>query len=104
MRRLITRERLHSARIHEHVTVFEPQLHTRLDPTVQIWLRDSQQWLEGLSGTIRREAYLMAYSDAFYLACLALLGCAVGALLLRSHKAMAGAWLGSDERLVHWRL
>ncbi|HCL51758.1 MAG TPA: EmrB/QacA family drug resistance transporter [Pseudomonas sp.] len=81
-----TRERLHSARIHEHVTVFEPQLHTRLDPTVQTWLWHSQQWLEGLSGTIRREAYLMAYSDAFYLACLALLGCAVAALLLRSHK------------------
>lgn len=81
-----TRERLHSARIHEHVTVFEPQLHARLDPTVQTWLWHSQQWLEGLSGTIRREAYLMAYSDAFYLACLALLGCAVAALLLRSHK------------------
>ncbi|GLO15662.1 hypothetical protein PPUJ20028_42470 [Pseudomonas putida] len=43
--------------------------------------------LEGLAGTIRREAYLMAYSDAFYLACLALAGCAVAALLLRAKRA-----------------
>nr|WP_314480413.1 DHA2 family efflux MFS transporter permease subunit [uncultured Pseudomonas sp.] len=78
-----SRERMHSARIHEHVTVFEPQLQARLDPAMQTWLAHPQQWLEGLSATIRREAYLMAYSDAFYLACLALLGCALAALLLR---------------------
>jgi DHA2 family multidrug resistance protein len=40
-----------------------------------------------LAATIRREAYMMAYSDAFYLACLALIGCAVAALLLRTQRS-----------------
>lgn len=79
-----TRERFHSERIHEQVTVFEPGVQERISPTVQSWLPHQQQMLEGLAGTIRREAYLMAYSDAFYLACLALVGCAIAALLMRS--------------------
>ncbi|MFP3354989.1 hypothetical protein R0K04_26955, partial [Pseudoalteromonas sp. SIMBA_153] len=74
----------HSERIHEQVTVFEPGMQERINQTVQSWLPHQQQLLEGLAATIRREAYLMAYSDAFYLACLALVGCAVAALLLRS--------------------
>ncbi|MNW13808.1 hypothetical protein D3C71_2118550 [compost metagenome] len=58
----------------------------RISQTVQSWLPAQQQALEGLAATIRREAYLMAYSDAFYLACLALIGCAVAALLLRTRQ------------------
>lgn len=81
---MATRERFHSERIHEQVTVFEPGMQERINQTVQSWLPHQQQLLEGLAATIRREAYLMAYSDAFYLACLALVGCAVAALLLRS--------------------
>lgn len=82
-----TRERFHSERIHEQVTVFEPAVQERVNQTVQSWLPHQQQVLEGLAATVRREAYLMAYSDAFYLACLALLGCAVAALLLRAQRA-----------------
>jgi len=47
-------------------------------------LPHQQQVLEGIAGVIRREAYLMAYSDAFYVSCLALAGCAVAALALRA--------------------
>ena len=82
-----TRERYHSERIHEHVTVFAPSVQERISQTVQSWLPAQQQALEGVAATIRREAYLMAYSDAFYLACLALIGCAVAALLLRTQRS-----------------
>ncbi|MNG34694.1 hypothetical protein D3C84_1212510 [compost metagenome] len=44
-----------------------------------------QQVLEGLIHTVRREAYLMAYSDAFYVSCIALILCGVAALALRQH-------------------
>lgn len=84
---MATRERFHSERIHEQVTVFEPTVQERVNQTVQSWLPHQQQVLEGLAATVRREAYLMAYSDAFYLACLALVGCAVAALLLRAQRA-----------------
>lgn len=81
-----TRERFHSERIHEQVTLFEPSVQARINQTVQSWLPPQQQMLEALEATIRREAYLMAYSDAFYLACLALVGCALAALLLRARQ------------------
>ncbi|WP_242025124.1 hypothetical protein, partial [Pseudomonas aeruginosa] len=32
---------------------------------------------------VRQQAYLMAYSDAFYLSCVALLACALASLMLR---------------------
>lgn len=82
-----TRERYHSERIHEHITVFSPALQERLNRTMDSWLPQQQQILEGLAATIRREAYLMAYSDAFYVACLALIGCALAALALRTRRA-----------------
>ncbi|RZI87323.1 MAG: DHA2 family efflux MFS transporter permease subunit [Pseudomonas sp.] len=82
-----SRERLHSERLHEHVTLFSPALQERIGQPMQSWLLQQQQLLEGLAGTIRREAYLMAYSDAFYVSCLALTACALAALLLRSERA-----------------
>ncbi|MBK5001181.1 DHA2 family efflux MFS transporter permease subunit [Pseudomonas sp. S31] len=82
-----TRERYHSERVHEHITAFSPALHERLGQAMQTWLPHQQQMLEALAATVRREAYLMAYSDAFYLSCLALLGCALAALLLRAKRS-----------------
>ncbi|WP_342648859.1 DHA2 family efflux MFS transporter permease subunit [Pseudomonas sp. REB1044] len=80
-----TRERVHSERIHEHVTVFSAGVQERIGQ--QTWLAHPQQMLEMLATTVRREAYLMAYSDAFFLACLALTGCALASLLLRGRRA-----------------
>lgn len=42
------------------------------------------QALALIDRSVREQAYLMAYSDAFYLSCVALLGCAFAALLLRN--------------------
>lgn len=77
------RERFHSERINDSVTAFAPGVQERLGEAVHTWLPAQQQALQVLATTLRREAYLMAYSDAFYLACLALLGCAVATLLMR---------------------
>ncbi|MDI9793249.1 hypothetical protein QM335_31275, partial [Pseudomonas aeruginosa] len=41
------------------------------------------QALALLDHGVRQQAYLMAYSDAFYLSCVALLACALASLMLR---------------------
>lgn len=81
------RERFHSARIGEQVTVFSPQLQERLGEPVNEWLPEQAQALARLGEHVRHEAFLMAYGDAFYLAFVALLVCAGAALLLRTGKA-----------------
>lgn len=80
------RERMHSERIGESVTVFSQSVQARLGAPLHSWLPDGQMALSQLAGTIRREAYLMAYSDAFWLACMALIGCAVATVLMRTSK------------------
>lgn len=77
------RERFHSERIGEGVTAFAPAVQERIGEVVGFWLPDQQGALALLGKTIQREAWLMAYSDAFYVACMALLGCACAALLMR---------------------
>ena len=85
------RERFHSERVGESITLFSPSLQERLragmaDSEAFIFnelMPAQQQVLEGLVHTVRREAYLMAYSDAFYVSCIALVLCGVAALALR---------------------
>lgn len=80
------RERFHSERIGESLTVFDTALQQRL-PTgiVDAQSPDDLGVLALLDQSIRQQAYLMAYSDAFYVACVALAVCAVASLLLRQH-------------------
>ncbi|KAF1054687.1 MAG: Multidrug export protein EmrB [Stenotrophomonas maltophilia] len=79
------RERFHSERIGESLTLFEPGLQQRLpEPVLQAQLPDHQSVLGLLDATIRQQAYLLAYSDAFFIACVALLACAVASLALRA--------------------
>ncbi|MCP1625149.1 MDR family MFS transporter [Pseudomonas nitroreducens] len=86
------RERFHSERIGEQVTLFSPALQERLqdDPGgafgLNEWLPAQAEALARLGAHIRHEAFLMAYGDAFYLSFLALLACAVAALALRSNR------------------
>ncbi|UFH48218.1 MDR family MFS transporter [Pseudomonas sp. KNUC1026] len=80
------RERMHSERIGESVTVFSQSVQARLGAPLHSWMPDSQMALSQVAGTLRREAYLMAYSDAFWLACVALSGCALATLLMRSAR------------------
>jgi MFS transporter, DHA2 family, multidrug resistance protein len=77
---LDVREKFHSFRLGESVTIFNSAAVERLAVlTEQFVLRGSEvvtagrQALGALAGTIRREAYVMGYSDCFYL---------LGALLL----------------------
>ncbi|KAA6179512.1 multidrug efflux MFS transporter [Pseudomonas veronii] len=82
---VVVRERVHAARINESVTVFDPALQQRLpgEGVLQAQLPDQQWALQILDQGIHHQAFLMAYSDAFYLACVALTLCAVAALMLR---------------------
>ena len=80
------RERFHSDRITETVNEFSSSVQDRLGAEVHTWLPAQQQALEMLGKTVRREAFLMAYGDAFYVACLALIGCAVAAFLMRRQR------------------
>lgn len=86
------RERFHSERIGEQVTLFAPALQERVqgDPggafALNEWLPEQAETLARLGAHIRHEAFLMAYGDAFYLSFLALLACAVAALALRGNR------------------
>ena len=82
---MVVRERVHSARIGESLTVFDPALQQRLPGggVLQEQLPEHQVVLGLLDQGVRHQAFLMAYSDAFFLACVALAMCAVAALLLR---------------------
>lgn len=71
---LITwREHLHSVRIGEAVTPYALATQDRLSDLTQMFMARGadtvtagQQALTALSNTVRREAYVMAYNDAFY--------------------------------------
>lgn len=65
---VVVRERVHSARIGESVTVFEPALQQRLPGGGMLdeQLPDHQVVLNLLDQGIRHQAFLMAYSDAFF--------------------------------------
>ncbi|HHX2075696.1 TPA: MDR family MFS transporter [Pseudomonas aeruginosa] len=78
------RERFHSERIGETLTIFDGALQQRLGGgQVRIQLPEQQQALALLDHGVRQQAYLMAYSEAFYLSCVALLACALASLMLR---------------------
>ena len=82
---VVVRERVHSARIGESVTLFDSALQQQLpgDGVLQEQLPEHQVVLSLLDQSVRHQAFLMAYSDAFFLACVALAACAVAALMLR---------------------
>mgnify|MGYP005982933045 CR=1 FL=1 len=80
------RERFHGQRINESLTLFDAPVQQRLPGGVL----DAQapahlQVLAQLDQTVHQQAYLMAYSDAFYVSCVALAVCALASLLLRQH-------------------
>jgi DHA2 family multidrug resistance protein len=71
---LTNREHFHSARIGEAVSLAAPATQTRLDQMTQAFIAGgidpataAQQALAAISGIVRREAYVMAYNDGFWL-------------------------------------
>ena len=74
------REKLHSVRLGESVTVFNPAASERLGALTQQFVARgaeaataAQQALGAIAGTVRHEAEVMAYADCFYLLGLLLL-------------------------------
>ncbi|WP_316398721.1 DHA2 family efflux MFS transporter permease subunit [Bradyrhizobium sp. 33ap4] len=96
---VVERERLHAMRVGETVTVFSPETRERIIALVrrfsgtQIDGFDAmhaasaepfrQQALQVLDSLVHREARLLAYSDTFLLAGIAMALCVAGALALR---------------------
>ena len=98
---LDVREKLHSLRLGETVTAFSPSTVERLG-----WLGQqltargaetaaaSQQALGVLASTIRREAFVMAYSDCFFVLGALLLSMVVVVWLCRPAKGSGGVGQG----------
>jgi len=68
------REKFHSVRIGEAVNAFNPATGERLDALTQHFVSRgadavaaAQQALGAVATVVRREAYVMAYGDCFYL-------------------------------------
>ncbi|HTL56902.1 MAG TPA: DHA2 family efflux MFS transporter permease subunit [Candidatus Limnocylindrales bacterium] len=90
------REKLHSFRLGESVTAFNPAMKDRVSGMAeQFVLRGAEavtagsQALGVLAGTVRREAYVMAYADCFFLLGLLLLSMVALVWLCRPGKGGA---------------
>jgi len=92
------REKFHSVRLGEAVSLFHPATNERLDTLTQQFIARgaeavaaAQQAVGALAGTVRREAYVMAYADCFYLIGVLLLAMVLLVWVCRGAK---GATLG----------
>lgn len=92
---LTQREQFHSNRIGEAVSLYNPQTRQQIDQLTQILINRgteasvaSNQAITQIANTVRREAYIQAYNDCFYLIGFALL--LTGLMLLFVRKVKAG--------------
>ncbi len=81
---LSQREHFHSARLGESVNLFAAATQARLDQLTQTFIgrgfdaaTAANQALTAVDGLVRREAYVMAYNDGFFIVGAILLGCIV---------------------------
>jgi DHA2 family multidrug resistance protein len=102
---IVNREKLHAFHIGESVSPFSQATRDRLVELVRglahvpmdrasalysgAFAPERQQAIAILNRIVHREALLLAYSDAFLVAGVAMLGCAGGSLLLRSKRSAA---------------
>lgn len=92
---LTNREHLHSNRIGEAVSLYDPATQARLDALTQNFaakgadLATAQDMaLKALDNVVRRDSYVMAYNDAFLVLGIALLACV--AIVWLSKKVLGG--------------
>jgi MFS transporter, DHA2 family, multidrug resistance protein len=90
------REKFHSVRLGDAVNAFNPAASERLDALTQQFIgrgaeavAAGQQALGAVAGVVRREAYVMAYGDCFYLLSLLLLAMVLPVWLCRGAKGVA---------------
>jgi MFS transporter, DHA2 family, multidrug resistance protein len=90
------REKLHSVRLGDAINAFNPAANERLEALTQQFISRGadavaagQQALGAVAGVVRREAYVMAYGDCFYLLSLLLLAMVLPVWLCRGAKGGA---------------
>jgi MFS transporter, DHA2 family, multidrug resistance protein len=99
---VVVREKFHSARIGEAITVYAPATRERMiDSVRQLAGLHMDRWqalhavnawpyrmqaIAAMDGSVRHQALLSAYADSFLLASLAVMACAVLAFALRNPK------------------
>jgi len=95
---LTRREQFHSERLGEAVSLYDPQTQQRLEQMTQYFFSRGAdfttahaQALKALDNIIRRESYVMAYNDCFYLIGIALLLSGLGLLFCKKVKVGGGA-------------
>ncbi len=92
------REQFHSNRLGENVSLYDPATQQRIDQLTQSFIsRGSNpilahdQAIAAIDNLVRREAFVMAFNDAFYFVGIALLVSAVTLLFCKKVKPGAGA-------------
>jgi DHA2 family multidrug resistance protein len=98
---LTNREHFHSARLGESVTAYAAPVQERLDQLTQAFMSRgidavtaANQALAAIDRIVRREAYVMAYNDAFWIVGLVLLGC-IGVLWFADKTKSPGGAAGA---------
>jgi DHA2 family multidrug resistance protein len=93
---LTNREHLHSARIGEAVSLWEPATQARLDALAQNFAAKGfdpttaqDMALKALDNVVRRDSFVMAYNDAFLILGIALVSCV--AIVWLSKRVIGGA-------------
>ena len=92
------REKLHSSRIGESVTLANPLTRDRIDQLTQLFISQSgdpvaaqNQAIALIDRTVRREANVMAYNDCFFFMGCALFLSALLVLFFKKFKPTGGA-------------
>jgi DHA2 family multidrug resistance protein len=95
---LTNREHFHSARIGESVSTYAPATQERLDQMTQAFMASgidpataANQALAALDRIVRRESYVMAYNDGFWIVGLILISCIAVVWLADKVKSPGGA-------------
>ena len=99
---VVEREKLHAGRIGEAISPFSLEFRERMRELTGL-LGHRQQALAVMDKVVHHEALLLSYSDAFLVAGLSMLVCALGGLLLRRPHGSGGAKFGPAFFRVRWR-
>jgi MFS transporter, DHA2 family, multidrug resistance protein len=93
---LTNREHLHSARVGEAVSLYDPATQARLDTLTQNFAAKGfdaataqDMALKALDNVVRRDSFVMAYNDAFLILGIALISCVF--IVWMSKKVLGGA-------------
>ncbi|MEG2033823.1 MAG: EmrB/QacA family drug resistance transporter, partial [Janthinobacterium sp.] len=94
---LSTREHFHSQRLGEAINAYSSATQLRIDQLTSSFMAKGydavtagNQALQAIDGIVRREAYVMAYNDGFFLVGAILLACIVPLWLADKLKAPGG--------------